>query len=108
MSYLKQLIVGATATGAGTPFMFDQPRCFEDVSLQGVFSGATDVQVDVELSLDGIHWSKFTAWGPGRQSGEHMDAGRMGASVGIRANVVLISGSSSPSIDLWFAQATRE
>lgn len=101
-NYLFKSLSGATAAGPGTALMFDSPRHFGLVSLQTIFTGLPSfVQVSLEGTLDGTTWGALFATNPSN-SGDIVQ-NNMPPVMGVRINLVTLTGGTSPIVDAWFA-----
>src|SRR5882724_1191554 len=89
-----------TATGPGVAIYVDAPKRY--TSLQVSATGSPDAfSVNLEYTLDGIQWNAFSGSGtPGTIVERNLPA-----FLGLRANLISLSGGTNPTITTWIAAA---
>ncbi len=102
MGYLFELLAGATATGPSSAQMFDSPRQLGNASMQVTYTGLpSNVDVHLEGTLDGVNWTEILGF-PFQPSGTIQAAG-VDTIMGIRANLITLTGGTAPTVSVWFA-----
>lgn len=103
MGYFVKSIDGATAVGPGTPIEFDTPRIFVSAAMQIVSTGSpSTLVVNLEISIDGVHYVDVRQV-TNPANGEIDGVSNQGACLFVRANLVTLSGGSSPTVDVFLA-----
>lgn len=106
--YLEKLLDGATSTGPGTAFMFDSLRQFVGAGFQVSFTGSpSDVEVQLQGTIDGVYWTLIGNWHSPESPGLIANVTTIPI-LGVRANLIALTGGSSPAVDAWFVFTPRE
>ena len=100
MSLSGQSLNAATITGAGTSILFDVPHSSHSLIVE--VTGSPDAcTVHLEGTIDGVNWfgvAQVTI------SSLITNVGNFPV-MGTRANLVSLSGGSSPTVSAWIAAA---
>jgi|SRR5882724_7791964 len=102
MSLFVKSLSATTSTGLGAAIYADSPKT--TASLQVSYTGNPDVvTVVVEATLDGVHWKPFGG-GNADTDGE-LYGFEIPPFIGLRANLTVLSGGTSPTVTAWIAAA---
>jgi hypothetical protein len=97
MSYLLKSLDAVVATGPGAQITFDSVRVVR-VAMQVSFTGSPAVsKVQVEVTLDGSNWSGVVDT-PDSPANGFYNQGSEFACTAVRANLVSLSGGTSPTV----------
>lgn len=104
-TYLLKSLDAVASTGPGSELNFDSPRYFGVVSLQVFFTGSpSDVEVNLEGTLDGVTWNSMGNWHSPENPGLIASIG-VSPVLGLRANLVSLTGGTSPTVTALIATA---
>jgi hypothetical protein len=89
-----------TVTGAGSALMFDEPKASHTMFVLTTGSPST-VTVFLEGTPDGVNWFEISSI----TNTSLLNIGANWPLAGVRANLTVLSGGSSPTVTAWFASA---
>jgi hypothetical protein len=103
MALVGKSLDAVASAQEGSAIIFDVPKTA--FSMQISFTGApTSWEVHLEGSIDGTNWKNIGSLATGSPSGDILSASGKALPM-IRANLISMSGGSSPTFTAWLAAA---
>jgi len=103
MALIGKSLDSVTSAQAGAALEFDAPK--SAFSMQILFTGApSSWEAHIEGSIDGVNWRMVASLATGSSSGTVVSVSGKALPM-VRANLISMSGGSSPTFTAWLAAA---